>query len=550
MFEYFYRRDDQEIFSGRKNELSLMEGYLLSKIPTDIHLSGLRRIGKSMLIKEFMKRYLNNKNVLLVYANLEEISETPEDFALKFVGWHIYWYYAKGNKLPITFLHLPSLLFEVQDKPLRDALIPITQELEKAKPDRQRLLQECFSFSGLLARFAKKRVILFLDEFQEIINLTNFDQAKNILKIMRGAKDRAENVNYCISGSIISEMEYITKGSQSPLFNQFVHIPIKAYLRDESGELIHKFIHNIDNRSAGLLHHYSAGAPFYLVQILRKVMQFINRGETISESLIKRAFISETLSPDGLIYSYCNYLYNISLQKARGYGVLKSLLDVIAITETPLTQSELARTLKMSQGPVRINLKELQNIGLLFEKGQRYYYIDPVLRYWIAYVQSGVEVSYFPKYKDLASIIDELDKRYQLVSEELGKAKEESIKFLMEQFFGQEIDGTLFSIKRKVKLPKFKRVERYISKDGKTEIDILATNKVKWAVEVKWKRKAAGIKEVAAFFAKASSLTSRYWYISKSGFTEEAKIFASKKGLFLSSERDINILSNELRKYS
>ena len=37
MFEYFYRRDDQEIFSGRKNELSLMEGYLLSKIPADIH---------------------------------------------------------------------------------------------------------------------------------------------------------------------------------------------------------------------------------------------------------------------------------------------------------------------------------------------------------------------------------------------------------------------------------------------------------------------------------------------------------------------------------
>jgi AAA+ ATPase superfamily predicted ATPase len=58
MFEYFYRKDDQEIFSGRKNELSLMEGYLLSKIPADIHLSGLRRIGKSMLIKEFMKRHL------------------------------------------------------------------------------------------------------------------------------------------------------------------------------------------------------------------------------------------------------------------------------------------------------------------------------------------------------------------------------------------------------------------------------------------------------------------------------------------------------------
>ncbi len=427
MLEYFYRKDDQEIFSGRKAELSSMERYLLSKRPVDINLSGLRRIGKSMLIKEFIKRHINDKNILPVYINLEEISETPEDFALKFVGWHVHWYYAKGDRLPINFLHLPSLIFEVQDRQLRDALIPITQELEKARPDRQRLLQECFSFSNVLARFAKRRVILFLDEFQEIINLTNFDQAKNVLKLIRSIKDRVENVTYCISGSIISEMEFITRDSQSPLFNQFIHIPIKAYSRDESRELINKFIPALDNRSAGILHHYSAGNPFYLGQILRKIMLFISKRETISGSLIKRAFISETLSPNGLIHSYCNYLYNISLQKARGYGVLKSLLDLIAIAENPMTQSELARALKMRQGPIRINLKELQDVGLLFEMERKYYYIDPILKYWVAYVQNGVTVSDFPKEKDLISIIEELDKKYQFVSEELGKAKGVSI---------------------------------------------------------------------------------------------------------------------------
>lgn len=548
MLEYFYRKDDQRIFSGRKAELSLMEGYLLSIHPVDIHLSGLRRIGKTMLIKEFIKRYITDKRILTVYINLEEISETPEDFALKFIGWHIYWYYAQGNRIPTSFLHLPSLIFEIQDKQLRDALLPITQELEKARPDRQRLLQECFSFSNVVARFAKKRVIVFLDEFQEITNLTNFEQAKNIFKIIRSVKDRSENVTYCISGSIISEMEFITQNSQSPLFNQFTHIPIKAYSRDESRELIHKFIPDIDNRSVGLLHHYSAGNPFYLVQILRKVGLFIGKGETISESLIKRAFISETLSPNGLIYSYCNYLYNISLQKARGYGVLKSLLDIIAVSDEPMTQSELARSLKMYQGPVRVNLKELQDIGLLFEKGQRYYYLDPVLRYWVAYVQNGVEVSDFPKEKDLVSIIDELDRKYQLISEELGKAKEESIRALMDLFRGQEIEGVVFGIKGAIKLPKFKKIGQYISKDGKTEIDILATNRVKWAVEIKWKGKAAGIKEVEAFFKKAFSLADRYWYIAKAGFTEEAKRFASEKGLLLSSERDINILLRVLQK--
>lgn len=421
MLEYFYRKDDQDIFTGRMGEISLMESYLLSERPVDIHLSGLRRIGKTMLIKEFIKRHLAGNDILPVYVNLEEVSETPEDFALKFVGWHIYWHYSKGDDLPIDFLHLPSLIFQTPDKNMRDALLPITRELEKARPDRQRLLQECFSFSGTLAGLSRKRVVLFLDEFQEIMNLTRFEQTKNILKIMRAVKDRADGVTYCISGSIISEMEFITKDAGSPLFNQFIHIPVEAYSRDESRELIHKFIPGIDNRSAGLLHHLSAGTPFYLVQLLRKMMLFMDKGEEISEGLIKRTFISETLSPDGLIHSYCSYLYNVSLQRAKGYGILRSLLDLIASSDEPMTQSELARAMKMSQGPARVNLKELQAIGLLFEKDRRYYYNDPVLRYWVAYVQHGVEVSGFPKEKDLVSIIDDLDKKYQRISEELGK---------------------------------------------------------------------------------------------------------------------------------
>lgn len=548
MLEYFYRRDEQEIFSARAKELSSMESYLLSKRPADIHLSGLRRIGKTILIKEFIKRHISDKNILPVYINLEEISETPEDFALKFVGWHVYWYYAKGSKLPFNFLHLPSLIFEIQDKELRESLIPLTQELEKARPDRQKLLQTCFGFSDLLSRFAGKRVMVFLDEFQEINNLTNFDQTKNILKLLRAAKDRSENVVYCISGSIISEMEHVTRDSQSPLFNQFTHIPIKAYTREETSELSSKFIEDIDNRSLGLLHLYSAGNPFYLVHILRKLMLFIDKGEELSEGLVKRSFISETLSPSGMIHSYCNYLYSISLQRAKGYGVLKALLDIIATSEEAMTQSELARILKMSQGAVRVNLKELQNVGLLFEKERKYHYIDSVLRYWVAYVQNGVEVSDFPKEKDLVSIIEEMDKKFQRVSQELGKAREDTIKDLMKRFAGQEIDGAIFGTSRKVKLPAFKKVERYISTDGKTEIDVLAENKVNWAVEIKWKGRAAGIREIEAFNRKASSLSSRLWFVSKAGFTEEARSFALITGIYLSSEKDIAALQSLVHK--
>jgi hypothetical protein len=268
----------------------------------------------------------------------------------------------------------------------------------------------------------------------------------------------------------------------------------------------------------------------------------------LSDMLIKRAFISEVLSPEGLIHSYCTYLYGVSLQRAKGYGVLKSLLDTVATNDASMTQSELARALKMSQGPIRINLKELQDIGLLFERERRYHYCDPVLRYWVAYVQNGVEVAGLPQEKDLLSIIEELDRKYQRASEELGRTKEESIMTMMKQFSGQEMDGALFGLTERIILPAFTRLEQYTSKDGKTEIDVVGiTETGKWAVEVKWKGKAAGMKEIERFLKKATPLANTCWYVSKAGFTKEAGQFALEQGIFISSEKDLRTLADSLQ---
>ena len=547
MLDYIYRPEDQTIFTGRDYEINQLERHLLGERPADLHLSGLRRIGKSMLIKEFIRRHIADPGVLPVYINMEELSEAPEDFAVKFIGWHLYWLYGKGETLPLPYLHLPSLIFQARDQVLREALQPLLHELERSRPDRQRLLQEAFAFPSLLARFSGRRVLLFLDEFQEIATLTNFSQAKNILSLLRGAKDRGANVVWCICGSIISEMEAITRESRSPLFGQFTHLPLYPYTRGESDALIRKFIPQPDNRFAGLLHHFSAGNPFYLVQLLRRLNLFAGRGEMLTENLIKRAFVAETLSPGGLIHAYCTYLYNISLQRAKGYGVLRSILDLIAANDDPMTQSELARRLRMTQGAVRTNLKELERIGLLHERDRRYFYTDAILRYWVAYVQHGIEAPEFPGERDLMAIMTELDRKYQQAATELGRTREEQVRILMRQFAGQRVDGTIFGCANEVELPCFSEVKPYTSLDGSIEIDAIGEGKIPWAVEVKWKGKAIGRKELDAFMRKTKEMSViKLWYVAKAGFTAEAKTYAGANGIMLSGEDELQRLTCEL----
>lgn len=542
MLDYIYRPEEQAIFTGRQYELAQLERHLLGERPADLHLSGLRRIGKSMLIKEFIRRHCANPTILPVYINMEELSETPEDFAAKFIGWQLYWLYGKGETLPLPYLQISTLVFQIPDQSLREALQPLVHELERVRPDRQRLLQEAFSFPALMARATGRRVLLFLDEFQEISSLTNFTQAKNVLKLLRGAKDRSADVVWCISGSILSEMEMITRKSQSPLFAQFSHLPLHPYTREEANELIRKFISQGDNRISGLLHHYSAGSPFYLVQLLRRLNLFAGRGEPLTENLIKRAFVAETLSPGGMIHAYCTYLYNISLQRAKGYGVLRAILDLIAVENDPMTQSEIARRLRMTQGAVRTNLKELERIGLLHERERHYHYTDSVLRYWVAYVQHGVEAPEFPGERDLAAVMAELDRKYQQAAAELGQSREEELRGLLRLFADQLVDGQIFGLDEALRLPSFTSVERYLSTDGTVEIDAVCQGIESWALEVKWKGKAVGRKEIEAFRKKAAPLVGRLWYVAKAGFTPGAKTYASETGMLLSSAADVERL--------
>ncbi|MBI5074409.1 MAG: hypothetical protein HZB62_04480 [Nitrospirae bacterium] len=62
---------------------------------------------------------------------------------------------------------------------------------------------------------------------------------------------------------------------------------------------------------------------------------------------------------------------------------------------------------------------------------------------------------------------------------------------------------------------------------------------------MKWKTKAAGVKEIDSFFHKASPFAEKCWYISKAGFTEEAKALASQKGILFSTEKELQILENK-----
>jgi hypothetical protein len=88
------------------------------------------------------------------------------------------------------------------------------------------------------------------------------------------------------------------------------------------------------------------------------------------------------LSADGVLTRWCRYSYELRLHRARGYGALKAILDVLA-DEEPLTLTEISVRLHRTPGSTKDYLSWLEDVDLVNLRHKRYSFTDPLLRLWV-----------------------------------------------------------------------------------------------------------------------------------------------------------------------
>ena len=88
------------------------------------------------------------------------------------------------------------------------------------------------------------------------------------------------------------------------------------------------------------------------------------------------------LSPDGRLAAACASCYELRLHRARGYGALKAILEILA-QEEPLTLTEVAQRLKRTPGSTKDYLSWLEDVDLIVSQRKRYSFSDPLLRVWV-----------------------------------------------------------------------------------------------------------------------------------------------------------------------
>ncbi len=128
---------------------------------------------------------------------------------------------------------------------------------------------------------------------------------------------------------------------------------------------------------ARLVQALSEGRPAYARMLVDTAAAMATRGAVDPVSAL-----AALLAPGGALALHCQYCYELRLHRARGYGALKAILEVLA-EEEPLTLTEISLRLRRTPGSTKDYLSWLEDVDLIVSHQKRYSVADPMLRLWV-----------------------------------------------------------------------------------------------------------------------------------------------------------------------
>ena len=117
MLDHIYPEEEQRFFTDREHTLAVLglsRDLLGQGVRKHLALSGFRRAGKTVALKEFLRRNLQPESAgsagdcRLAYIDLPRLVLTPEGFVVQYVGYLLYWMLGDFRQRVESFFQRPS----------------------------------------------------------------------------------------------------------------------------------------------------------------------------------------------------------------------------------------------------------------------------------------------------------------------------------------------------------------------------------------------------------------------------------------------------------
>jgi hypothetical protein len=226
-----------------------------------------------------------------------------------------------------------------------------------------------------------------LDEFLELRTFESFPGLRTVLRDLIGALASSGN-RFVLTSRYVARAHRLLR--DAPARFEIIHVaPLSAgevratlpgthddhHVRgsDDAEDEVERQRDDL----ARLVQVLSGGRPSYARAIAEAATAIALRGGADPVSAL-----ASLLAPGGYLAQYCRFCYELRLHRARGYGALKAILEVLA-QEEPLTLTEIAQRLRRTPGSTKDYLSWLEDVDLIVSRQKRYSFDDPMLRLWV-----------------------------------------------------------------------------------------------------------------------------------------------------------------------
>ena len=271
---------------------------------------------------------------------------------------------------------------------LRDSSpFPVDDHGRAEEPGARYAFDAALAFLDTARATGNAPVTFLLDEFLELRTFESFPGLRSVLRDLLGALASSGN-RFVLTSRYVARAHRLLRDAPSQF--EIIHVAslsageVRATLpgahRDEhvrGRDVPEDEVERQRDHLAHVVHALSDGRPSYARAIAETAAGMTPRGTADPISALAALF-----APGGQLAQSCRFCYELRLHRARGYGALKAILDVLA-QEEPLTLTEIAQRLRRTPGSTKDYLSWLEDVDLIVSRQKRYSYADPMLRLWV-----------------------------------------------------------------------------------------------------------------------------------------------------------------------
>jgi len=251
------------------------------------------------------------------------------------------------------------------------------------------------AFDATLAFFTRSRsaasepATFLLDEFLELRTFESFPGLRRVLhELVDGL---ASSGNRFVLTSRYTARALRLLRDRSARF-EVIHMP--ALTAEDTLDILGPIAHGdpsglADSSRAGepdadfltrTVNALADGRPAYVRAMADELTAMREHGGPGSGDAI--GALAALLAPDGRLARQCAHSYELRLHRARGYGALKAILEILA-EEEGVTLTEISQRLQRTPGSTKDYLSWLEDVDLVTSRQKRYSFTDPLLRVWV-----------------------------------------------------------------------------------------------------------------------------------------------------------------------